>query len=133
MALALIDKLGWILIADNALLAVRSHGKDKFYLPGGKRDAGESDEQALCREIGEELTVRLRPQSLHFYDELRAQADAKNDGTEVRLRCYFADYDGHLQAAAEIAELAWLSMADLPRCSLALQLLMQQLHQQQRL
>ncbi|MFA0122432.1 NUDIX hydrolase, partial [Vibrio sp. 10N.261.48.A2] len=41
-----IDKLAWIFIKDGKLLMVRSKGKELFYLPGGKREAGESDEQA---------------------------------------------------------------------------------------
>ncbi|MGC9551516.1 NUDIX domain-containing protein, partial [Vibrio metoecus] len=46
--------LAWVLIQDGKLLAVRSKGKALFYFPGGKREAGESDEEALIREIKEE-------------------------------------------------------------------------------
>ena len=49
-----IDKLVWVLIKDGKLLAVRSKGKELFYLPGGKREIGESDVDALAREIQEE-------------------------------------------------------------------------------
>ncbi|EIC2299431.1 NUDIX domain-containing protein, partial [Vibrio cholerae] len=59
-----IDKLAWVLIQDGKLLAVRSKGKALFYLPGGKREAGENDEEALIREIKEELSVDLSPTSL---------------------------------------------------------------------
>lgn len=53
----IIDKLAWIAIDNKMVLSTRSFGKDKFYIPGGKREAGESDEQALLREIKEELNV----------------------------------------------------------------------------
>ncbi|HET6311147.1 MAG TPA: NUDIX domain-containing protein [Candidatus Nitrosotalea sp.] len=35
------------------LLTVRTSGKDAFYLPGGKREPGESDLDALLREVRE--------------------------------------------------------------------------------
>lgn len=55
----LIDKLALLYIEDGKLLCSMSHGKDTCYIPGGKREAGESDEQALRREIMEELSVEL--------------------------------------------------------------------------
>ncbi len=55
----LIDKLAWIEIKDNSILLTKSYGKDKFYIPGGKREEDESDEGALTREIYEELSRRL--------------------------------------------------------------------------
>ncbi len=66
-----IDKLAWIFIKDGKLLMVRSKGKELFYLPGGKREAGESDEQALVREIKEEISVDLVPDSIKYVDIYR--------------------------------------------------------------
>ena len=37
-----IDKLGWIYIKNKKLLGVRSKGKDVYYIPGGKRERGET-------------------------------------------------------------------------------------------
>ena len=51
----MIDKLAWLTFKDQQLLCARSHGKHIYYIPGGKREAGESDEAALMREIEEEL------------------------------------------------------------------------------
>jgi 8-oxo-dGTP pyrophosphatase MutT (NUDIX family) len=34
-------------------------GKIAFFTPGGKREARESDEEALIRECKEELTIEL--------------------------------------------------------------------------
>ena len=114
-----IDKLALLQVQDNRLLMVRSQGKALFYLPGGKREAGESDTQALCREIAEELAVTLDPDSLQHQVTLSAQADGKPAGTLVRLTCYTGHYAGTPQPAAEIAELAWLGLADRARCSAA--------------
>lgn len=128
-----IDKLALLQLQDNRLLMVRSQGKALFYLPGGKREAGESDSQALCREIAEELAVTLEPDSLQHQVTLSAQADGQPAGTLVRLTCYAGHYTGTPQPAAEIAELAWLGLADRARCSPAALLVLDWLQAQARL
>jgi 8-oxo-dGTP diphosphatase len=113
-----IDKLAWLYLKDRRLLVVRSQQKSLFYLPGGKREPGESDATALIREIGEELSVTLLPESMQFTEFFKAQADGKPQGVQVQLTCYQAEYSGQLQPAAEIEELAWFNSADLDRSSL---------------
>ncbi len=117
----IIDKVAWIHIRHRRLLGVRSVNRTLAYLPGGKRDVGESDEACLQREITEELAVSLRPDSLRWMGSFRAQADGKPDGVYVSLACYAGDYDGELRASAEIAEFMWLQHADRDRCSAAAQ------------
>ena len=114
-----IDKLAWVLIRDGKLLAVRSKGKALFYLPGGKREVGESDEQALMREIKEELSVDLEPSSIEYMNTFTAQADGKAEGVSVKLTCYFANYSGELQPDAEIEQLEFVDMNNESVCSLA--------------
>lgn len=123
-----IDKVAWIHVREGRLLCVRSHGKASFYMPGGKRDPGETDEECVQREIGEELGVTLRPATLRPVGTFEAQADGKPAGTMVRISCWGGDYDGELEPRAEIAELAWLSYADRGRCSLAAQIILDELH-----
>ena len=108
----LIDKLAWILITDKMILSTRSFGKDKFYIPGGKRELGETDAQALFREIKEELSVELIIDSLQFVGEFQAQAHGHPDGKIVKMTCYMADYTGELAAASEIEEIKWLTSSD---------------------
>ena len=55
-------------------LVVRSKGKSAFFTPGGKRESGESDEDALCRECKEELTVDIVKSSIKSYGVFQAQA-----------------------------------------------------------
>lgn len=116
-----IDKLAWICVRDRQLLATRSRGKDALYLPGGKREAGESDEAALIREIKEELTVALEPASISHALTFEAPAHGRPAGTMVRMSCYRADFVGDLRADAEIAELCWIQQGDRARCSEAAQ------------
>ncbi|MEO0474326.1 MAG: NUDIX domain-containing protein [Bacteroidota bacterium] len=113
----MIDKLAWICLQDGKILSTRSKGKAVWYIPGGKRERGESDTEALKREIKEELQVELMDASIQWLGEFYAQADGHPAGLNVRMRCYTADYKGDLQASAEIAEYDWLSMIDLFRIS----------------
>ena len=54
-----IAKLALILVRGRRQLVARSRGKTVFFTPGGKRELGESDEEALRRECKEEATVAL--------------------------------------------------------------------------
>ncbi|HEY9045381.1 MAG TPA: NUDIX domain-containing protein [Ohtaekwangia sp.] len=114
----LIDKLAWIELRDKTILTTRSRGKDKYYIPGGKREQGETDEQALCREIKEELSVDLKNNTLQFVGTFQALAHGhETTGTEVKMTCYTADYTGILKADSEIEEIRWLTCADLDKVS----------------
>jgi 8-oxo-dGTP diphosphatase len=112
-----IDKLAWLYIEEKRLLAARSKGKVAYYIPGGKREQGESDEEALTREIKEELSVDLLPETIGYVGEFKAQADGKPEGTMVRMTCYQASFRGEIAAAAEIEEATWISHKDKDRCS----------------
>ena len=112
-----IDKLARVFIQDGKLLMVRSKGKERFYLPGGKREAGESDEQALLREIKEEISVDLVPDSLKYVETFTGQADGKAEGISVQLTCYVADYTGELSPDAEIEEIKFVDGNDREVCS----------------
>lgn len=46
-----------MLIADNKILAMRDERSPYFYLPGGRVKMGETAEQAVIREVQEELGV----------------------------------------------------------------------------
>lgn len=113
----IIDKLTWICIKDRKVLFVRSRGKDSFYTPGGKREKGESDEAALCREIKEEVGVKLIPESLKKVETFTAQAHGKAEGTLVQLTSYTGDFTGNLTPQSEIEELAWFNSNDKEKTS----------------
>lgn len=112
-----IDKLAWIEIQNKSILSTKSYGKDKYYIPGGKREAAETDEQALLREIKEELSIELDLSTLAFVGVFEAQAHGHPEGTLVRMTCYTANYSGQMKAAAEIEEARWLNYADQDKIS----------------
>ena len=123
-----IDKLAYIYLKDNKILVTLSRGKDTWYIPGGKREAGETDEQALIREVEEELHVKLLPETIRYYGSFDAQAHGKPQGTIVRMTCYEADYIGSLQAASEIEQIAFFAYSDISKTSPVDHLIFDDLH-----
>jgi 8-oxo-dGTP diphosphatase len=105
----LIDKLAWIHIKDRKILSTRSKGKDAWYIPGGKREKGETDKQALIREVKEELDVDLLPETISYVTTFKAQAHGKPEGVFVQMTCYSGEYKGDLKPSAEIEEMTWLT------------------------
>lgn len=111
MAHAFIDKIALIYIKDRQILMALSRGKDCYYIPGGKREAGETDGQVLVREIKEELNVGLLPGTLKYYGTFKAQAHGKPSGTMVRMTCYTAEISGPPRQGREIQDLAYYNYA----------------------
>ncbi|NKY85286.1 NUDIX hydrolase [Nocardia veterana] len=107
----LIDTVAWVLIEDGRILCARPSGKDEFYIPGGKREGAETDRQTLIREIAEELTVALIPDSVAHVGTYEAELPG-DAATSVRMSCYTADYTGSLVPSSEIAEIAWFRYTD---------------------
>jgi 8-oxo-dGTP diphosphatase len=129
-----IDKIAWLHLHEGQLLSTRSRGKDRYYLPGGKREPGETDAQTLLREIEEELTVALDPTSLTYAGTFEAPAHGHPTGVLVHMTCYWAPrYTGTIQPAAEIAEVVWLTYRHRPQVSAVDQLIFDWLYHQQLL
>lgn len=110
-----IDKLAWVHVKDGKILMTRSRGKDVWYIGGGKRESGEADEQALIREVKEEFSVDMMPETIRHLGTFEAQAHGKPEGTMVRMTCYTGEYRGTLAPASEIEELAWFTYGDRER------------------
>ncbi|RAU81953.1 NUDIX hydrolase [Pontibacter arcticus] len=119
----LIDKLAWIQLQDGKILSTRSRDRTKYYIPGGKREAGENDFEALSREISEELSVNLIKESITLAGIFVAQADNHPEGTLVRMTCYTGNYTGTMAPANEIEEIVWLTYQDRTRISAVDQLI----------
>jgi 8-oxo-dGTP diphosphatase len=124
-----IDKVAWIHLKDGQVLGTRSRGKDTYYLPGGKREPGESDVETLVREIREELSVEIDAASAEHLGTFEAQAHGHTSGVTVRMTCYTASFTGELAAASEIEELAWLTTADANRISPVDRIIFAHLHE----
>lgn len=106
-----IDKLAYIYVVDKKVLVTLSKGKDTWYIPGGKREANETDVAALKREVKEELNVELTDESIEYYGTFEAQAHGKPEGTIVRMTCYTGTFSGTLTASSEIEKCEFFSYA----------------------
>ncbi len=105
-----------VVIDDDCLLvAVRADepGKGMLDFPGGFVDPGETMEQALYRELREELAV---PPDSHEYF-LSAYNPYLFAGVDYPVcvaffRCTFGDYSA-MRPNDDVAELRWIPIADL--------------------
>jgi uncharacterized protein (TIGR00730 family) len=123
-----IDVLAWICLSDRRMLATRTRGKDMFYLPGGKRDHGESDWDALFREVQEELGVLLIEATLTEFEIVEAAAHSYPAPTQVRMKSFQASYIGHIKPGSEVEAIMWLSYADSSQCTPAAQQILESLY-----
>ncbi len=108
-----IDKIALIYLKDGKVLSTLSKGKDTYYIPGGKREGQEKDEETLIRECKEELTIDIKEDTIKYYGTFEAQAHGKSEGILVKMTCYMADFDGKLEPSSEIQELRWLDYSNL--------------------
>ena len=104
-----IDKIALLYIKDGQILSTLSKGKDTYYLPGGKRELNETDEQTLIRECKEELTIDIKEDTIKYYGTFKAQAHGKAEGIIVKMTCYTAKFIGEIKPSSEIQEIRWLN------------------------
>ena len=123
-----IDKIALLYLKDGKILSTLSKGKDTYYIPGGKRETGETDEETLIRECKEELSIDIKKDTIKYYGSFSAQAHGKAEGILVKMTCYMADFDGKLKASSEIQEIRWLNYSDLDKISPVDKLIFEDLH-----
>lgn len=107
---SLIDKIGLLTIRDGKVLLLRKRGGALLIVPGGRREDGENEAEALRREISEELQTRptrIRPWKV-FEDTA-----AFEKGATVRITAFLGDLEGEPRPAAEISGMVWAG-ADYP-------------------
>jgi len=93
--------------ASGRILTVRKAGTQRFMLPGGKPEQGETAAQAAIRESAEELGLALDPSRLAELGVFMADA-ANEPGLTLEGSVFEHPLESEPRAAAEIAELRWL-------------------------
>lgn len=93
--------------ADSRVLTVRKKGSERFQLPGGKLDAGETVEAAAVREVAEEIRVELTHDDITLLGAWSAPAANEAD-TTVDATVFVSTAQIVPVAAAEIEELLWV-------------------------
>ncbi|MFL6071955.1 MAG: NUDIX hydrolase [Mycobacteriales bacterium] len=110
-----------MLLRDGAVLMTRNRGRDRYFLPGGHREPGESDADTLVREIDEELQTAIDPATMAHVGTFEI-GEGHPEHAPFRMFCYTADHRGDLVPSREIAEKGWFTYADRDRVSVVDQL-----------
>lgn len=98
-----------ILNEDRQVLVVRKHNTQAFMQVGGKLEADERAEQAMCREIQEE--IGCTGEILSFVGRFETQAANEPDHQLIAYLYHVAIHEiPHI--SAEIAEMKWIQFDD---------------------
>ncbi|WP_158960413.1 NUDIX hydrolase [Myroides fluvii] len=84
---------GLVCVKENQLLLAFSKNKQAWYLPGGKIDAQEDSQEALKREIEEELSLVLQPDRLSYLTHIVAPAYGEKKNILMQQDCYKYELD----------------------------------------
>lgn len=119
-ALPDIDVAAVALIRDRRVLMVTARGRDVYFMPGGKIDAGESVQDAAAREAREEVSIELPASALSELFVVATQAHGEPEGRLVRMHVFGVDAAVAASVtpvpSAEVSELHWVGAADVDRC-----------------
>jgi 8-oxo-dGTP pyrophosphatase MutT (NUDIX family) len=94
---------------EGRVLTVRKRGTPWFMFPGGKPETDESPEQAVVREVTEELGVTLEISALRAIGVFVAAA-ANEAGYDVRAVAFEHPYLEIAHPRAEIEEIRWVHL-----------------------
>ena len=105
-----IEVVAAIIVKDHKVFATqRGYGewKDFWEFPGGKIDAGETPEEALCREIKEELDTEIA------VGELFTTIDYDYPTFHITMHCYLCTIENGSLTLLEHEAAKWLSLEQL--------------------
>ncbi len=108
----IIRTAGLLMIQDRRLLLTYSSRKKAWYLPGGKIDRGETPEQALIREIEEELGVELQLDLLRHCYHITAPAFGESNGVIMEQDCFMHPIDTNIHPNNEIEAIRYFSLEE---------------------
>ena len=107
---------GGVVVRDERVLLIR-RGKppllDRWVIPGGTVELGETLQEALVREMEEETSLRVEPlELLTVFDRV------ERDDEGVRYHFVIVDYlcrwlSGEARAGSDAREIAWVAPAEL--------------------
>ena len=106
---------GYILKDNKVLLCrrLKGHLAGKWEFPGGKLEFGETDSEALMREIDEELGIELNIKTLmieNFHDY---------GDKQINLRMYYCEYLSGEIELVDHSEYKWVEKKDILNYDLA--------------
>jgi 8-oxo-dGTP pyrophosphatase MutT (NUDIX family) len=97
-------------VIDYKILLVRVRDNTIWYFPGGKIDLGESAEEAVLREVKEELNIALQNKDISYLGETVTDNHDRTD--TVSIQCFAAFINQEVEPCAEISEIKWFDLND---------------------
>ena len=107
-----------LLGADDRTLLVRKAGTTALLQPGGKIEPGETPEQAVIRELEEELGIVIEASALEPLGRFSAVAANEPDAIVV-AETFVIETTARPVPAREIAEMMWIDPLNPPAIELA--------------
>lgn len=98
-----------VLNSEGKLLIVKPKDKDFWIFVGGKIEDGETPEQALEREVIEELNVRPKSSPVFYMESPIEPAAGDKQGRTIQIKAFLVELDGEPEPSSEIEQLHWLS------------------------
>ena len=96
--------VGLLLVENGKVLMVKEYDKNFFVLPGGRIEKSEGLEEALQRELSEELNVKAV--NLEKYGEYRLRGKA--EGSYMNFTVFTGDLVGNPVLGEDIEKMAWI-------------------------
>jgi 8-oxo-dGTP diphosphatase len=103
----LIKKSAIAIIRNNKILMVRERGENYYKTLGGKPEGNESFEEALEREIMEEIGCKIDANSIKFYGKFEDVAASDPDAI-VQISMFRGEITGEPAPSGEIEEIVWI-------------------------
>lgn len=105
----IIKKVALGVFKNKKMLQVRSaKHPEVFFTLGGKPEPGETEIEALKREVKEEVGCDIDERSIKFLTEFEDIAHGK-DMSIVNIRMYTGDLIGEPKPSSEITEIGWFN------------------------
>ena len=98
-----------LIIKENKLLVLKKKKNTSHYiLPGGKINKDETSEDALLRELKEELNISITKNNIEFITSMEVISQFEN--LPMTSYIFKVDYKGDFSIDNEIAEFSWLNL-----------------------
>jgi len=114
----MINKSAAIIIKDKSVLYLRKHDFLFYILPGGRIEQGETTEQALEREIMEELSSRVKIIGALGVIEGKGFNKTLDELQPVTLNLYQVELLDEVKFAGEIFDMAYIKCSELHKYSM---------------